>query len=478
MYKRKNCGQPADGVLIKLGSAIATPQKAALPIDFTKVIECTRGNLLPKISVPVFHDKFDIEIENNIHIPSNVKLNQVNKININTDDINTTPVIPNLGNISVTNVLPANAKVIFNLIPIAKSNIPIKNIGSNDATVNITAKNTPTTGNPTLHIGVTDNRDTENAIVSNNTGNITVAEILPTENSQKDNIESSATNALTHTRDAKVLDTDLVTVVKETVSKGNEKESIGLNEVTADTGNLKSFANITQTISNVETNILTISNANNANNGTSPVGGIRSSATENVKILNKNNVNHQNASNIPSNMYTLIRTSAGSYLIPISAIRKTNTVNSVTAPIVSTGVTTENTVTILNKNTIEANIHSVPRKKNDYLIPEDTHKELKDHCKCCIVLKKICKEKQTCITDFFTSNKHKDKTCQCTDRRYPKTTKRLKLFLRNYKSHSWCVHKELQSKLKLIKQELQEEHACASEIESLQDEYSLEDIGK
>lgn len=199
--------------------------------------------------------------------------------------------------------------------------------------------------------------------------------------------------------------------------------------------------------------------------------------TETVQNLN---TNQQNTSNIPQNTYTLIKTSAGSYLIPLSVLQKTNTVSSVTTPIVSTGVTTEKTIKakVLNKNTIEENQHSVPKNGNDYSIPDDTHKELKYHCKCCIVLRKICKEKQTCITDYFTSNMSEVKTCECTDRKYPRTSKRLKLFLRNYKSNSWCVHKELQSKLVLIKNKVHEEQACASKIESLQDEYNLEDIGK
>lgn len=462
-----------------MGTVIAAPQKAALPIDFTKVIECNRGNLLPKISVPVFHDKFDVEIENNIQIPSNNESNQVNKINNNT-----APVISNLGNISVTNVLPANAKVICNLIPIGDSSIPIKNIGGNNAKGNITAKIIPIIGNDILRNRLNDNTDAENLIVNNNEGNITVAEILPTGNSQVGNIEINANNALTNTGDAKVLDKDLVTVVqthdnvKEIVSKHDDKiRSTGLNQVATDAGNSKLLANIAPKISNFETKIVTVSNGNIGNTGLNIASADGTSLIENVQNLNRNDNNQQNSSSTPPKMYTLFRTSAGSYLIPSSFIEKTN---SVTAPIVSTGVTSDNTikVTVLKKITIEAKKHSVLRNKNDDLIPDDTHKELKDHCKCCIVLRKVCKEKQTCITDFFKSNKHKEKTCQCTDRKYPNMTKRLKLFLKNYKSNSWCVHKELQSKLKLIKKEMQTKHTCKSNVESLDDDYSLEDIGK
>lgn len=253
------------------------------------------------------------------------------------------------------------------------------------------------------------------------------------------------------------------TVVNEIVHKRNEKiGSTGLNQV-----------------ANVTTATLSINKEVNKThpNMTSTSRTRTSNATETVQNLN---TNQQDTHNIPQNAYTLIQTSAGSYLIPLSALLKTNTVNSVTAPIVSTGVTTGNTIKVaaLNKNTIKENQRSVLRNGNDYLIPDDTHKELKYHCKCCIVLRKICKEKQTCITDYFTSNLSKVKTCECTDRKYPKTSKRLKLFLENYKSNSWCVHKELLSKLQLIKNKVHEKQACASKIESLQDEYNLEDIGK
>lgn len=464
-----------------MGTTITTPQKSALPIDFTKVIECKRWNLLPKINAPVSYDRFDIEIDNNVQIPSTSELNQINNINIDTSNINTAPVIPNFGNISVTNVLPANAKVICNLIPVVNNNIPGRNIKDNNATGNATAKIAPTIGKATLNNEVsgntTCNTDSSNAIVDNNKGYITVAEILPTGNSQVDNIENNANNTLN------VLDNNLVSVVQTNDSVVKEIGSTGLNQVEADARNAKLLATVTQTVSDVPTEILAKIKETIGNTGPMmiPTGRIcTQNVSENAQILNTNDSNQQKTSVVSPNMYTIIRTSAGSYLIPLSVIQKTNTVNSVTAPTISTGVTTENTikVTALNKNASEAKKHSAPRNKNDYLIPDDTHKELKDHCKCCIVLRKICKDKQTCITDFFTSNKNIQKSCECTNRKYPNTTKRLKLFLKNYKSNSWCVHKELQSKLKLIRKEMHEGQACGCKIESLQDEYSLEDIGK
>lgn len=473
MYKRKDCGQPADGVLIDLGTVVATPQKAALPIDFTKVIECTRGNLLPKISAQVYRDKFDIEIENNVHM-SNNESNQANGMNIDTGKVITAPVMPNFGNISVTNVLPANAKVLYNLIPVVKTKIPVKNIEGNNAIGKVTITVASTIGNATLSNDVTNN-------------NAHKTQILPTGISQEDKTENNANNALTGTGDA--IDKKIITVVqmdntvvKEMVSKRNEEIlNTGMNQMVTDAVDSKLLTNTTQTISGVTTNALPINKGEICKTCPSmaPTNKI---CTHNVTANVQNvNTNEQNTSNgTPSNMYTLIKTSAGSYLIPLSLLQKTNTVNSVTAPIVSTGITTENAikVTVLNKNTTEANKHSFPRNKNDYIISDNTRKELKDHCQCCIILRKICKQKQACITDYFTLNKNKEKTCECTDRKYPKTTKRLRLFLKNYKSNSWCVHKELQSKLKLIKNEMREERASTSKIESLEDEYSLEDIGK
>lgn len=465
MYKRQDCGQPAEGVLVDLGTAVTTPQKAALPIDFIKVIECNRGNLLPKISAPVYHDKFDLEIENNLQIPSSNEPIHVNSINIDTGKVNVVPVIPNFGNISVTNVLPANAKVICKLIPVVKKNIPVNNVGGNNATDAVTVKIASTIGNANLSNGVTNNN----------------AQILPAGNIQDDKTENNANNALTDTGDAidNTVGQTNNTVIEEVVSKCNEENgNTGMTQIITDAVNSKVLINTTQTISGVTTNTVPVNKGEIGKTGLNMTSANKISSpkvTENVQNVN---TNQQNTSNVtPSNMYTVIQTSAGSYLIPLSLLQKTNTVNSITAPIISTGVTAANAikVTVLNKNTIKVNRHSVSNNKH-YLIPDDSHGELKDHCKCCIVLRKICKDKQKCITDYFISIKNKEKNCECTDRIYPKATKKLKLFLKNYQSNCWCVHKELQSKLKLIKQDMSE--GRASKIESLEDEYSFDDIGK
>lgn len=481
-------------MIIDLGTAVVAPQKAALPIDFTKVIESNRWNLLPKITVPILRDKFDVEIENNVQIPSSDERNQVNKINTETGNINTAKVIPNLGNIAVTNVLPANATVICNLLPIVKSNVPVGNIGSNNSTINVTANIIPTINIPTLNNGVTDNTvittNTENAILNNNEKEITPACVG---SSPEKNVDNNVNKALTDTAKALGNDRTIVVstignVVKDTVLKSNEEIVITeTNQVVANTGNLKLLVNSTQSIPSDAAEILPMSNGMMENAGpsltsTGKITEINAPnaqiVTENTQNVNTNDSSQKTTSTIPPIMYTVLQTSGGSYLIPLSLFQNTNSVNSVTAPIVSTGVSTENTnkATVLNNSTTEAKQQTLP---NDYLIPDNTHKELQNHCKCCIVLRRICKDKQTCITDFFKSNKDKKKSCDCTDRKYPKATKRLKLFLKNYKSDSWCVYNELQSKLQLIKKEIQDkEQTSASKREPLQDDYSLEDIGK
>lgn len=458
-------------MIVNLGTSIESPKKVALPIDFTKAIKCNRGDLLPKMIIPILHDKFDVEIENGVQIPQSDETNQVN---INMGNLSTQKLV------RVTKLSPGQAKILFNGLPIRDLN------SSGNVPVNVT----PTVENPTLNNDVTDNTictsDTENPICNNNQKNITHAGSLHTGNLEKETIEGS--ERLTDVPNDKVPVNDSTTdaqktgnVVKDIVPTSNvETENTESNQHVADIGKYKLVANIRPSIASVTTENLTISNRMIENTGPNLTCTGKNTET-NTQIVTTNASNPQNISTVPKIIYTVIETSAGSFLVPLSVLQRTNTVNSITTPMVSTGATTENTVRVSNNNITIVPNKSLPGNKNDS-IADDTHEHLENHCKCCIVLRKICKEKQKYITDFFAFvhtkpySKAKENSCECTDRKYPKATKRLKLFLKNFKNATWCVHKELQSTLQCVNKELEDKEQASAN--NLLDNYSLEDIGK
>lgn len=169
----------------------------------------------------------------------------------------------------------------------------------------------------------------------------------------------------------------------------------------------------------------------------------------------------QNPVLITPQMFQVVNTCTGAFLVPLTIVQTTACVN---APIAST---TENHSTITN-NVTDSEVITVE------------HEEIKqmDHCNCCLLIRRICKEKQTFITDFFKPKSSEEKKCDCSYRSYPKITNRLKFLVNSYKSKSWSVHKELQKRLNVVKKEKNcAEERCGSKMEC-DNNFSLEDMGK
>ncbi|KAI8419900.1 hypothetical protein MSG28_008523 [Choristoneura fumiferana] len=132
-------------------------------------------------------------------------------------------------------------------------------------------------------------------------------------------------------------------------------------------------------------------------------------------------------------LYSVVQTPSGAYLVPLSMI----TTNSASTPICSSEV----------KETVSSNL---PEQSNVPTVPPATN----DHCECCVLIRKICKERQTFMTDFFTP---RVRTCPCKEKRrakYPKITKKLRLLINSYKSKSFCAWEGLQCRVQSLTKEL------------------------
>lgn len=155
---------------------------------------------------------------------------------------------------------------------------------------------------------------------------------------------------------------------------------------------------------------------------------------------------------LASNIYTLINTSKGAQLIPLQA--ETSTVNSTTTPILTPAIV--NSVTtqkIINPDDVDATndaetTEETPSKSNDAEVQEKDD----GHCKCCKLIKKIRRKRQTIITEYFNSNtKNNNKICDCRGRKYPRITNKLRLLVNNYKTLSKIVFNEVVAKLDTYK---------------------------
>ncbi|XP_045777543.1 GON-4-like protein isoform X2 [Maniola jurtina] len=159
---------------------------------------------------------------------------------------------------------------------------------------------------------------------------------------------------------------------------------------------------------------------------------------------------------VASNIYTLVNTSTGAKLMPLNIVQ-TSTVNSSTTPICSTTVSSTNHAET-NKcleayNDVEDNtkIAEISSKKRFIVItPDNALKTVQqlNHCPCCICVKRICKVKQTLVTDYWKPNIGKEKDCECTNKKYPRLTNKLKILVNNYKSLSNVLYTGLLQKLK------------------------------
>lgn len=164
--------------------------------------------------------------------------------------------------------------------------------------------------------------------------------------------------------------------------------------------------------------------------------------------VNINNVVSKDNVMMAANLYSVVETSTGAFLVPLS-LMPTNTVNSINTPISSSAVTQgtivgnnlpENSITIRQKteedSTTKGERKTLPKQPID-----------DDHCKCCKILRRMCDGGQTLMMDFFKPNKSVKRGCYCKDINRPKITNRLKLFISNYRCQSKLLYQEIENKL-------------------------------
>lgn len=137
---------------------------------------------------------------------------------------------------------------------------------------------------------------------------------------------------------------------------------------------------------------------------------------------------------LATNVYTIINASFGDQIVPLQV--QTSTVNSTLTPIC-----TPNATDTKIDNKIDSNNHNTYNNKSN-INP--------DHCKCCQMLRKIIK-RQTFITDYFKSSTNKKKFCDCTNKKYPKISNKLKILINNFKRLSNVVYDDIVNKIEECK---------------------------
>ncbi|KAF9794850.1 hypothetical protein SFRURICE_015129 [Spodoptera frugiperda] len=133
---------------------------------------------------------------------------------------------------------------------------------------------------------------------------------------------------------------------------------------------------------------------------------------------------------IYNHLYKFMETSTGPCLVLMPSTTNTYTVNSIQ----SVATTTET-----NPNSIQEPRDVAPRNLQT--------REIRDHCTCCIKLRKIS-DRQTRITDYF-GKKLKPK-CDCKDRKYPRVSNKLILLVRAMKYTRAHAMQMLQYKLQSL----------------------------
>ncbi|XP_045537578.1 uncharacterized protein LOC106715753 [Papilio machaon] len=119
----------------------------------------------------------------------------------------------------------------------------------------------------------------------------------------------------------------------------------------------------------------------------------------------------------------------------------TITVNSVSQPICSASEI------LTNNNLIDKpTTNEVKCQEN-----EQQNISQKGHCNCCVLLRKICKQRQTLITEYIKPKRYNLVKCPCKSLQRPKITNKLRMLLRFFKHRSMYVHKDMAQKLSQCK---------------------------
>lgn len=152
--------------------------------------------------------------------------------------------------------------------------------------------------------------------------------------------------------------------------------------------------------------------------------------------------NVQSQAPVVTNLYQFVETSTGAFLLPLNSV--TMSVNSNTTPIT--------TAVAANKDIIANNLPETTQTTQKKNI-NDLNSE---HCTCCVLLRKICKQRQTVITDYFSTIKS-EYLCGCNKKKYPKVSNRLRLLVNNYKSNYTCALQALRMKMAHLKKGTKED---------------------
>ncbi|CAH2042597.1 unnamed protein product, partial [Iphiclides podalirius] len=124
--------------------------------------------------------------------------------------------------------------------------------------------------------------------------------------------------------------------------------------------------------------------------------------------------------------------------------RNTRTVNSASEPICSTTERSEPAANEENRaGSTAAIINSGPEKSESSGALSQSANCAGPHCGCCVMLRRICKERQKLITEYFGPRPYRTAAvCPCGGVDRPRLGTGLRLLLRHYKSRAMYVHND------------------------------------
>ncbi|XP_041984421.1 uncharacterized protein LOC121736988 [Aricia agestis] len=162
---------------------------------------------------------------------------------------------------------------------------------------------------------------------------------------------------------------------------------------------------------------------------------------------------------VATRVYNLVTTSNGIMLVPQTTPQATVATSVITTPICSV---VENpptvptpTITIDNGKLITPPkvpsgiqfVRIAQRPQNITSKPASQNSE--QHCRCCKILRKMKRTRQTLITDFIRGAKRK--TCPCQSIKRPQMTNKLKLLIKYYATYSKTVYSHVKSIFEQLK---------------------------
>ncbi|GBP70111.1 hypothetical protein EVAR_50933_1 [Eumeta japonica] len=168
-----------------------------------------------------------------------------------------------------------------------------------------------------------------------------------------------------------------------------------------------------------------------------------------------------------TNLFNLVQTSVGAYLIPLTVVQSTTVVNSVQTPI----TTPNHDSTVVNNKIPDDEFINKPPKlsstihfsDDDISEPDEPCKSKignvrafrMDCCKCCNIYRSYIKRQRKITEYFFHDDNQRSEValCPCQHQRLHKTnvTNRLKLLVQNYRVCSYSIWRHLDEKILKLK---------------------------